>query len=324
MIRLIDAKIAEVRGLPSERIVNVRVIEQNGERAITDINGQRVEAKIEGQIPRSFLAFVERSPDGMKLRVLSGIKDSPLFTHIARDRLLNNLRIFLLQNGFPLEERHLNTALLLTERGIRLARENFKLLLMAGARYGDKFAETVADFMGKGVAADEGFPEFLFRLRDILREILDTGLPPEDKAAANDAADKLKAFFSAVYGEKYDARMVRQGGRELLVQSRVKVKNDIRRYIFDISDNETGNLTVAAESGNEGYRITVYINKELYGRIGGKLDNEGNTFYEGLRKKLPHFGFALFFRETSDEFLFYRADENEEGSAHIPDLDIFV
>jgi hypothetical protein len=324
MIRLIDAKSWDVRGLPSERIVNVRVIEQNGERAITDINGMRVEAKIEGQIPQSFLAFVERTPDGMRLRVLSGIKDSPLFSHIARDKLLDNLRIFLLQNGFPLEERHLNTALLLTERGIRLSRDNFKLLLTAEARYGGKFAEIVAGMMGKGIAADEDFPDFLFRLRDIWRGILDADLPGADQEIAKDTADKLKAFFSAVYGERYDAKLMKQGERNLLVQSRIRVKNDVRRYIFDISDSETGSLTVAAESGHEGYRITVYINRELYSRIGGRLDVSGTEFYDSLRKKLPLFGFSLFFRETSDEFLFYRADEEEGNTPRLPDLDIFV
>ncbi|OHD54946.1 MAG: hypothetical protein A2Y33_03050 [Spirochaetes bacterium GWF1_51_8] len=322
MIRLIDSKAWETRGLPAERIVNVRVIEQNGERASAEINGIRVDAKIEGDVPASFLAFAERTPEGMKLRVLSGIKESPLFAHIARDKLLDNLRVFLLQNGFPLDERHLNMSLLLSERGLRLSRENLKALLMASARYGDGFAETIAGLMAKGIVPDEDFPEFFFRIRDILREMMKHGEPPAD--GQKSAADTLKEFLGFIAGGGYKARLIEHNGKSLTVQSRVVDRNGRKRFYFDLSSENTGALFITADLSEEGYRITVYIGRGLFTAIKDKIETESAGFYRTLREKLPEFRFAVSYMETEDDFMFFRAEGDGEDRKIIPELDIFI
>jgi hypothetical protein len=335
MIYLVGGNLNQFSGVNYEKIVNVNVIKQDGNSALIEINGIKTEAKLEAETPSSFLAFVEKTDDGIRLRVLSSFKGSKEFGEFAKNKLMETIKIFFMNNNIIFNRDNLEIATMLYQAGIKLDKSLIAIIGRALSQYGFEFASTLISLMKSGVALDNLFAEFLYNLLSVFRRLLksrksvikdggisETGNFADDKEKT--LFENLIGFFGNIFKSPYEAKFMAYKEKEFLVQAR-EINNDDRiRYFFDISSKETGKIFVTADKRDYEYSITVFINKDLYKEINEDINKNLQGFRDKLNGISVERRITIRFKELEDEYAFYKTGEIPTISGNIGGLDIFA
>lgn len=336
MIQLISAHTKQLLGIEAEKIVNVKVVERKGGTAIVDINGTKIEARLETETPDNFLAFVEKQKDGIKLRILSSFKNTEQFSDVSKQKLLSAVKMFFLNNNIMFTESYLQAALKLYYAGLKLDKKLLMLVHQALLKYGGSFTNALVDLLSNGLVGDSEFLELFFYLKELYKKLLknnwavlrDGGIDSaesfEDEAKAK-LFSNLLSLFSAILHSDYNSYLFRYGDKELLVQSKIKKDGKHTRYYFDISGEGVGGLLIRVDNLDYGYNIVVSTDKETYTVLEPILVDKRDDLKRKLNRIITTKQIEISFNGNYEDFAFFR-NENEEQieNKSIGGLDLFA
>lgn len=328
--------------LETDKIVHVKVIERKGgNNAVIELNGYKTEALIEADVPDNFLAFAEigaKQADQMsvKLRVLSSLRNSPEFGEYNRRMLMDSIKMFLMENNLPLDQEYYENALLLRAAGIKLNPVLLKLLHQAALKNSDELTRALIGFLKKGMVLDAEFIDFFIEFRRILKRMLsekpetranpNTGSPEINKVP--DPLESIFAFFSKTLGERsaYRAFLIDFEEKEVLVQYRVRNGKERDRFTFELSGERTGENLLVIDWEQDSFRITVFMNPELYNEARERIRSGKEALRSSLQRKIPDRKILLDITDMKNPYAFWEDEEPdtpaEDGSLF--NLDISV
>ena len=322
--------------LETDKIVHVKVIERKGgNNAVIELNGYKTEALIEPDVPDNFLAFAEigaKQADQMsvKPRVLSSLRHSPESGQYNPRMLMDSIKMFLMENNLPLDREYYENALLLRAAGIKLNPVLLKLLHQAALKNSDELTRALVGFLKKGMVLDAEFIDFFIEFRKILRRMLsektesraDPNAGPADKNAPPDPLESIFAFFSKTLGDRgaYRAFLMDLGEKDVLVQYRVSSGKERDRFTFELSGEKTGENLLVIDRERDSFRITVYMNPELYAEAREQVPKGKEALRDSLQKKIPDRKILLDITEMKSPYAFW---EDEEPDAPAEDGSLF-
>ncbi len=332
--------------LRSDKIVSVRVLERGHDgSARIDLNGLKTEAQIEADVPDHFLAMVEigessAAGKSVRLRVLSSLQQTPEFGELSRTKLLEIVRMFLLENHLPLTEETVASALLARAAGIKLDASLVKLLNLAFRKGGDELRMIVIRFLQNGVRVNAEFIELFRSWKAVLKK---NAAPPGARVGAVEAfaagretdADPvtrvLEELARRYFGEGsfYRAYLAREDGEEVIVQERREKTGTGERYYFDLTSRRTGPVLLILDREPNGYRAGVYIDPETYREKEPEIRERKTALAERLRSLSGNRTVSVGFFSLESDLAFWSAGGPSEqpgdtGRGGIQDLDISV
>jgi hypothetical protein len=326
MIALSQIAAKQLKSIETDKIVFVKVIEQQGNKANIEINGVSIEATIETEIPPHFLAVIEKNGADIRLRLLSSFKQSADFNAFQEKHIADNARLFFLQNGISFGENLLRLALRYVQAGLKLDKEWLRLTNMAELNFGPNAGKILIFLAKHGLPPDDDFVDFFFGLKKIIREGMlrlrkRDGSQPQDVSQETRAMKNVLGFMQGLYGTSYSFSLTRFQEREVLVQSRKESGNDATRYYFDLSEPEIGSFLIVVDDVESVYDTTVWLDAGLL----HKVDKKG---IEDLTRKISAVEltkrFNVHFKEKSDDFRFYLPELSGDANLEWGNLDISI
>lgn len=324
--------------LETDKIVHVKVIERKAGSAVIELNGYRTEALIEAETPDNFLAFAEAGSTAgdtasIKLRVLSSFRNTREFSDYSRQKVIDSLQLFLLENNLPMDPEYFEYALLLRSAGIKLNPSLIRLLHYASRKGGEDLVQVITGFLKNGAVLDTEFIDLFPEIRTVLKLLLreSAGKPPETaEAQRGDPLSALTSVVDRMLGNgSYQAFLLGNEGEETLVQFRSRKNPDRERFYFELSGDSIGEVLLVIDRTPDSYRVTVYLNSRLYGESVAKIGQRKEELRAGLQKNIPDRKLILDFTEWKDgspgRFWIDEGDDSTDASGgEMFNLDISV
>lgn len=300
----------EVReALAPDRIVSVRVLSREDDGITVLVNGQKLKARMETDPPGYFLAYVEEGPGGrINLRLLDSVRSDAAFQAKQAGQMLDNARMWLLENNLPAGPENLEAAYRLFKSGIKWTVKNLRLAVLFQA-LPDALSSRLFNAMAAGAAMDTDTPALLKDLDTLLRLFSEAGdrkllngeevLPGE---SGNSLEDLLSALFNS--GEMVLLGKEKAPDGDWIYKFRKEKVHGIKRYIFELGSMSGGTATLSAEMVNTGWKLELYLDEILHDKIKDP-ENVQKSLSDQITKLIKPSAARLFLRRREDPFLFW-------------------
>lgn len=323
MLRLIDGDPRRLQTLSPSKVVHIKVIEQQGTKAVIELNGVRMQATMEQGLPGSFLAFVEETDGIFHLKPLSRVKHSPGFQELNRLQLLEKIEAFFMEHNLPFSPGLLRIALHFTENGLKLDKTLLNFFYRISIQAGEGEALFLIYILSRGADLDREDVQFLLHLKQVLRMLLsDEEKTPSVESGGRKSTDLIKEFLAGIFQIRYDARLMKRDGQEYLVQVMDSSQDDQKRYFFDISQDFTLLLTI--DWSDEACDISVYVEQSLYAGIKDGLYKNRNQLVHSVTALVPGRQVTLQFFSTDRSMNLFELENTLPRSGNASNLDVFV
>jgi hypothetical protein len=293
----------------SDKVVSVRVLERKGEKAVVEVNGYKTEANIEAQAPDHFLAFAESALDDsgkrfLRLRILDSFKNSAEFSSFIKDKFLEKLHSFFLENRLFLNENSIRAAMRLYHFGVKLDPVFLKLIALAHSKYGEEFSNVVALFLKNGIKLDAEFLDFFYHLKPIYSKLLEKERKKE--------IETLDLFSSLFFGEEsgFEAYSLNDKSEKISVFKRKEKKENRERYCFDISSPRVGRAWIIINKETDAYEIQVFLNKKFYDEHLDQIVRRKKQLGTKMNSIVQRERVLIEFYPTQRDYLFWETEEN--------------
>lgn len=317
------------QGIPSlklqnEKIVYVRIVERKENKATIEINGQKLEARLEADTPENFLALVENSPsekdkNTIILRIISAATNKQILKEIQEQNISKIIKDFFIENNLPLREDLIKIAIKMYLEGIKLSREWIKFLNIASMKYGESFANIIFQFLKSNLNIDLSFPEFFFYYRNILKKLLDNALNAKEKREGEnygkDIIPILKNLFSIYFGKEslYNISFLDFEKETIIIQSRKEKKKNGERYYFDCSSRELGNILLIIDIEDNYYDIKLYIEDFLYKEIANKFEERVEEKSKEISKMIQNKSVFISLNRLANPLIFWERSKEDDS-----------
>lgn len=328
-----------LNNLQSDKVVHVKIIERKGLTAVIDVNGYKTEANIEADVPDHFLAYIEKSHDQDKtrisLRILSSLKNNPEFAMHNKEKGIETIRLFLLENNLSLTENTFSAALKLYSAGLKLDYQRVKLLQTTLSRFGEQAAEVLLRFMKGTAVLDDTFIEFLLHSKLFFNEMLkDQKIPlaqyhnPEAHQQEQPVELKLISELFSKFtpdGGYYHCELIENGAENQVIQIRKEKRQDTEHYYIDASGGSITTFLIMADVTINAVTTTVYLEPAFYQLNSDELDKGKDELEKLIQTKLPGRMFSMrFVPATQPEMFWLGEDTPVQDNGNRINLDISV
>ena len=321
-----------------EKVVSVKVLERKGGTVLIDINGLKTEAVLETKIPDNFLAMVEKDLNNtVKLRVISLMKQNKGFTDQNKVKLEENIKSFLMEKQLPATESYIKLALKLHSAGVKLDPGYLRILNSAANQYGDYFVSVLVTILKNGFKFDKDFPEFLKNLKSFIK------LLQEDHGQKNSKPD-LKTVLSGLDKSEwenglnlllvrcsdknlyYDNAVFEFQDEECFLQVRKTGEKEKKRFYFNLSGAQTGNVLLVIDQLDSAYDIKLYLEDGLYQRTNSNNSENTRILQKKITGLLPDIQLNISILVLDNPYLFWMDEEEYLNTDidYISNLDISV
>lgn len=265
--------------LEENRIVNVRIVNKNGNIAQIEINGTRTEARIEADTPDEFLAVLtkEDSQNIVQLRILSS---TPKQNSTRSFKTSEELAEILVGLSLPLSEEHLQTAFLLHTNGIRITAQTLRMIQTGVAKFGQDIIPFLLMVLQRGYQLDvetldliknykkwscvfSGFPEIELESTDDLSKLL-----TQKNTEGNSPLD---LFFQCLMDSNYyRSFLINYKKEKFLIEQKKESKDNPERFYFNLSGDKIGDVFLIVDRIQNGYNLKLFLQPDLLMLTGNK------------------------------------------------------
>ncbi len=324
MIRVIDGDPHRLNALRPSKVVHVKVLEQKGNDAVIELNGLKMNAKMDQGLPPNFLAFVENIEGNFQLKVLSNVKNSESFLQLNREQLLEKIEAFFLENHLPFSSSLLKIALRFTEAGLRLDRNMLNLVHRLFLKHGEAFSSFLINLASRGIDLNQENIHFFYQWNKVLSVLLKKSqdLTESDKSRQEDESDTLIGFLGHLFGVKYDARLLGRDEQAPLVQIVKKEENGTQRFYIDVSGQD--HFLLVIDWSKDSVDISVLLGKSLYDSIHNRIEENQPRLTGSLRKQYPERQVIVGFHVLERDIHLFELDNTAAKQGLASNLDIFV
>lgn len=312
------------------QVVSVKVVEKGKDMATLLVNGQKIRAHLDADVPDHFLAFALKQGESVQLRLLSSLQKSGEMNRLRLSQMSDQVRLFLNQNGLSPDEPTLSASFLLLSKGRALSAPMIRMVSSLIRTYGEDFTSAFLLFSEKGIELNHENANFFFGLRNLFRKALkgkafesrDGSLTESGEFSSNeDFRAELLSLGGGLFGEGFSAAVFRFGEDEALMMSRKKA--DPKSYLFELSGEDFGAVYVIVTETSDHFDVILELNERLYLEIGEKA----LFMREGMEKKLStlttkNLNFGI--RKMEDGAKFFRFRENQSGDFGAFHLNLFA
>ncbi|MGC8765096.1 MAG: hypothetical protein ACP5QT_04345 [Brevinematia bacterium] len=320
--------------IENNKIVLVRVIENNKNEAIVEVNGERFKARVETDIPPSFFAYVERDESKNQIRLnLKIIEDLKNIESLKIER--NEAEIvkdFLFSSSFPLNESNIFIALKLIKNNIPLNIANFELLRFAYRKY-KKIPDFLIFLLQNGKIIDRDFIDIIFNIREILRrnslselrELKDIE-PKEISFQKDNVLENLLIFLNEISENKLHFNVLQRKYKDdrVLILFRKEERDGKKRYYFDFSSNKIENFFVIIDIDEFCLDISVFLDDEILSEFNYELQNKKEEVKERLKNTFSEKKIDFNFCKYKGNSIFENIIFAENNKNSIRNLDIII
>ncbi len=327
MIRVIGGDPHRLSGLGPSKVVHVRVIEQKGNAVVIEMNGIRMNARMDEGLPQNFLAFIENTGNTVQLKLLKNVQSSEGFKQLTRQKLVEKIESFFLSNNIPFSQSLLKMALRFTESGLKLDKTLLNTLHRISLSLGEDFAAFLINLASQGIELNRELIHFFYQFRNTLRKLLkDKGSEASTDSQEDrpHPSDLLIGLMSSLFDTRYDAKLRECDQGELLIQVVRRDEEGIQRFYIDISLNDEDKLLIVIDWGETLLKANVLMSQELYNGIITELNIKKDTLLDKIRNITRDKELTLDFHPMERDIHLFELDNTITRSGFASNLDIFV
>ncbi len=305
--------------IENNKILLVKVIERlsDGE-IIIDLNGEKVKAKIDRELPDSFFAYVEKKVEKNNIKIIlrmienfKNVKES-----IADKNQLEIIKNFILSNSLPLIEDNIMVAIEILKKRIPLTIHNFEIVKYSLRKY-EKFPSFIAEVIQSGKKIDKTFIDILYNIKEIITTILKNKADPSNV----DLLNKLILLFNFLSDNKYNFNIRFEEDKFFLI-TRIDTEKENKRYCFDFCSDKIKNFLIIIDISPLEVNAKVYLEKDIIDNYFSLLENSKTSFIKKFKTIYSNKNIRLNFLEYNNNIF-----ENEffsENKNNIGNLDIII
>ncbi len=334
-IQLINQESLLKKNLQPDKIVNVKVIKIEENKATIEINGQKAQAAVNSDIPDNFFALVESGIDDngrqiFKLRVIGSLINAEYLQGKKEASLLENIKNILIENNLPLKDSFFQTALKMHQSGLKLNKDLLKFLHLASIKYSQSYADLFINFFRNGLSLDMEFIDFFSHLKKILKlyiqNLRSKSLSKDEKISPDenqvDHIHILEGLFQAYFGKEsaFGISYLQNNKEDIPVLQRKEKKADKERFYFDCSSEKTGGFIIILDKFENGYDVNVYLETSYLERFSGEIKDYAGNISPALSRKLNNKKIIVAFHEFKNPNLFWIKDKDRPENTENRDL----
>ncbi len=302
-----------INKIEDNKIVFVKVIEKLSENnIIIDLNGEKIKARIEGDIPESFFAYVEKKVENGSLKVTLKVIESfkNIETTISGKSKLEIVKNFILSNSIPLIEDNINIVLEMLKKNVPLTLINFDIFKYSIRKY-EKIPEFIIKLLTEGKKIDKDFIDIILNLKEIIKN--------ENNITE---IEKIINLINALSHYELNLSIKFEENKKIL--TRIETKENKKRYYFDFSSEKIKDFLVIIDISNSELDGKIYLEKEIISNFEKELKEGLKNFTEKLKKLYPKKNISLNFFEYKKNNIFENEISSENKNNKVSNLDIII
>ncbi len=302
-----------INKIEDNKIVFVKVIEKLSENnIIIDLNGEKIKARIEGDIPESFFAYVEKKVENGSLKVTLKVIESfkNIETTISGKSKLEIVKNFILSNSIPLIEDNINIVLEMLKKNVPLTLINFDIFKYSIRKY-EKIPEFIIKLLTEGKKIDKDFIDIILNLKEIIKN--------ENNITE---IEKIINLINAL--SHYELNLSIKFEENKMILTRIETKKNKKRYYFDFSSEKIKDFLVIIDISNSELDGKIYLEKEIISNFEKELKEGLKNFTEKLKKLYPKKNISLNFFEYKKNNIFENEISSENKNNKVSNLDIII
>jgi len=314
--------------IENNRIVLVKVLNQDGKNALIEVNGDRLNAKVESELPPSFFAYVLKNGNKINLKILENLNSVRLF----KEKEVELIKDFIVSNSLPLIEENIDIVMKIIKNSIPLKIENFELLKYSLLRY-KEIPTFLVELLKKGKKIDKDFIDIVVNFKEVLKKFVKKDIFLKNMDSITSENEKnirelllFMDFLDKIFERNLDIKFSfrRFDEEDVFIISKIEEKKGKKYIYFDFSSEEIKNFFVSIEIDKIELALSVYLDEELIISFEKEISSKKEEIEKRLKnyysEKNIHVRFLSYNNNSIFENLFF-AENKEKG---IVNLDIVI